>query len=478
MSTQDITAVPGQEQPEQNPSDLEWRQGRLIELEIEDLSLTGDGVGRWGPQQRVVFVPDTVPGDRITVRLLHVKPNFAQGQLQDLIHASADRVRPACMVADKCGGCQWQPVDYAYQLTAKRNQVLQALERIGQFQAPPVDPVLAAPSPLGYRNKVTYPLGLKQSRGQIKVQAGYYRKGSHRLVNLNQCPVQDPRLNPLLAQIKQDIQQQGWKIYNEQHHRGQLRHLCLRIGRNTGEILLTLVSCEETLPNLDTQAQAWMARYPGLVGVCVNVNADRTNRVMGDRTHCVLGRPYLEEQFAGLRFQIRADTFFQVHTEQAEALLTVIVEQLQLQGQETVIDAYCGIGTITLPLAQHVNQIVGLELQAAAVEQARVNAKLNQITNATFTVGKVTEQLAQLSMLPTIVCLDPPRKGCAPEVLDQLVQMRPHQIVYVSCHPATLARDLRYLCQQGDYQLVRVQPADFFPQTAHVECAAFLETRS
>jgi 23S rRNA (uracil1939-C5)-methyltransferase len=221
-----------------------------------------------------------------------------------------------------------------------------------------------------------------------------------------------------------------------------------------------------------------MARYPGLVGVCVNVNADRTNRVMGDRTHCVLGRPYLEEQFAGLRFQIRADTFFQVHTEQAEALLTVIVEQLQLQGQETVIDAYCGIGTITLPLAQHVNQIVGLELQAAAVEQARVNAKLNQITNATFTVGKVTEQLAQLSMLPTIVCLDPPRKGCAPEVLDQLVQMRPHQIVYVSCHPATLARDLRYLCQQGDYQLVRVQPADFFPQTAHVECAAFLETRS
>ena len=478
MSTQDITAVPAQEQPEQNTSDLEWRQGRLIELEIEDLSLTGDGVGRWGPQQRVVFVPDTVPGDRITVRLLHVKPNFAQGQLQDLIHASPDRVRPACMVADKCGGCQWQPVDYAYQLTAKRNQVLQALERIGQFQAPPVDPVLAAPSPLGYRNKVTYPLGLKQSRGQIKVQAGYYRKGSHRLVNLNQCPVQDPRLNPLLAQIKQDIQQQGWKIYNEQHHRGQLRHLCLRIGRHTGEILLTLVSCEETLPNLDTQAQAWMARYPGLVGVCVNINADRTNRVMGDRTHCILGRPYLEEQFAGLRFQIRADTFFQVHTEQAEALLTVIVEQLQLQGQETVIDAYCGIGTITLPLAQHVNQIVGLELQAAAVEQARVNAKLNQITNATFTVGTVTEQLAQLSMLPTIVCLDPPRKGCAPAVLDQLVQMRPHQIVYVSCHPATLARDLRYLCQQGDYQLVRVQPADFFPQTAHVECAAFLVGRS
>ena len=474
MNAQNNTTVPPIEMPALAASDPLWRPGQLIELKIADLSPTGDGVGRWGPQHRVVFVPDTVPGDRVKVRLLKVKPNFAQGQIQHLVEAALDRVRPACIVADKCGGCQWQPVDYASQLSAKRNHVIQALERIGRFQAPPVDPVLAAPSTLGYRNKVTYPLGLKQHRGQTQVQAGYFRKGSHRLVNLNQCPVQDPRLNPLLAEVKLDIQQQGWMIYNERHHRGQLRYLCFRIGRRTGEILLTLVSCAETLPQLEVQAQTWMERYPELVGICVNVNSDRTNRIFGERTHCILGRPYLEERFAGLRFQIRADTFFQIYTEQAEALLSVMVAQLQLQGQETVVDAYCGVGTLTLPLARHVEQILGLELQATAVEQARINASVNQITNATFTAGTVAEQLTQLSTRPTVVCLDPPRKGCSPAVLEQLVQIQPRQIVYVSCHPATLARDLQQLCQEGLYELVRVQPADFFPQTAHVECAAFL----
>ncbi len=455
-----------------------WQQGQLIDVEIQNLSPTGEGVGRWGEDQRVVFVPDTVPGDRISARLVRVKPKYAHAQLQELIEPSTHRIRPHCIVADKCGGCQWQPVDYAYQIQAKQDQVIQALERIGKFANPPVDEILAAPSPLGYRNKVTYPLSNRRSHGEKKVQAGYYRKGSHRIVNLNQCPVQDPLLDPLLAAIKQDLQDLEWPIYNEKTHEGIIRHLSMRVGRRTGEILITLVVCNDDIPVLGAQAAAWMRDHPGIVGVCLNINAERTNRLFGNRTDCIVGRPYLREDFAGLQFHIQANTFFQVYTEQAETLLEAILAELNLKGHETVLDAYCGIGTLSLPIARQVAQVVGLEVQKEAVENAIANAALNNITNVTFQTGKVETLLSVQDETPDVVLVDPPRKGCSEAVIDQLLELKAPRLVYMSCNPATLARDLKALCQGGDYQLKRVQPADFFPQTAHVECAAFLERKS
>lgn len=455
-------------------ADPQWQQGQLLEVTIADLSNHGEGVGRWGAEARVVFVPDTVPGDRVRVRLLRVKPRYAQGKLHQLLEPSPQRVKPACIVADKCGGCQWQFVDYDTQLTTKRNLVIQALERIGKLDDPPVAAVSPAPEPLGYRNKATYPLGSSQVDGETHVQAGYFQTGSHRLINLNQCPVQDPRLNPLLAGVKQDIEWQGWPIYQEAAHRGQVRHLSLRIGRRTGEILLTLVVTDWALPEIAAQAQAWLEQYPGLVGVCLNRNPERTNAILGPETRCVAGRDYLWENFAGLRLQIRPDTFFQVNTEQAEALVAVILDHLKLQGWETVVDAYCGIGTLTLPIAQRVSWVLGLEVQPAAVAQARDNAIANQIHNVSFETGTVEELLPQLDQTPDIVLLDPPRKGCDPAVLASLLAHQPPRIVYMSCNPATLARDLQILCHSGPYHLERVQPADFFAQTAHVECVAFL----
>ncbi len=425
-----------------------------------------------------MFIPDTVPGDRISARLLRVKPKYAHAQLQKLLEASEHRIRPHCIVADKCGGCQWQPVDYAYQISAKQNQVVQALERIGKFENPPVDEILAAPSPLGYRNKVTYPLTNRRSHGEKKVQAGYYRKGSHRLVNINQCPVQDDRLDPLLAAIKQDIQDLEWTVYHEKTHEGNIRHLSMRVGRRTGEILITLVVCNDDIPVLGPQAAAWMRDHPGIVGVCLNINSERTNRIFGKRTDCIVGRPYLLEEFAGLQFQIRPNTFFQVHTEQAEALLEVMLSELKLQGSETVVDAYCGIGTLSLPMARHVAQVIGLEVQKEAVESAIANATLNNITNASFYTGKAEMLLPEVADTADIVLLDPPRKGCSSAVIDELIDLKVPRIVYMSCNPATLARDLKHLCRDGGYQLTRVQPADFFPQTSHVECVAFLELRS
>ena len=465
-----VTQLPGDtNRRTDEPTVDHWQQGQLVEVSITDLSDTGEGVGRLGG--RVIFVPDTVTGDRALIRLVRVKSNYATGKLHQLLEPSPHRIRPNCIVADKCGGCQWQHIADQYQQQAKHKLVVQALERIGGFTSITVAPILTGDSSLAYRNKATYPLK-RSSTGQV--QAGYYQKGSHQLINLNQCPVQDSRLNPLLAEIKQDIEQMGWSVYDERRHQGRLRHLSLRIGRRTGEMLLTLIATDWNLRDLDAQAQKWLTRYPKLVGVCMNRNPNRSNVIFGEETRCVAGQPYLREEFAGLEFQLGSETFFQVNTEAAEALLNVIVEQLALSGDEVLVDAYCGIGTFTLPLAQQVRQVIGLEVQATSVEQAQMNAQHNGITNVTFQAGAVETLLPQLGITPDIVLLDPPRKGCDRAVIETLLHTLPKRIVYVSCKPATLARDLKLLCQTGGYQLTHIQPADFFPQTSHVECAAFL----
>jgi 23S rRNA (uracil1939-C5)-methyltransferase len=447
-------------------SDPQWQQGQLIEVEAIDLSDSGDAVARWCDPQadpavsaRVVFVADLVVGDRALVRLTRVKHRYACGKLQQLLSPSPHRIRPRCIVADKCGGCQWQHISDEFQRQAKRQQVIQAFERLGGFSDPPVAPLLAAQATLQYRNKATYPLGIGD-RGNV--QAGYYRRGSHQLVNLNQCPVQDERLNPLLENIKLDLQARNWPIYEETHHQGKLRHLALRIGRHTGEMLLTLVSTDWHLPGLSAQANLWLQNYPQLVGVAVNHNPHRTNVILGEETRVIAGKGYLEEVFAGLRFQLRPETFFQVNTEAAEALLNCVIEQLNLTGTEILLDAYCGIGTFSLPLARHVKQVIGIELQAASVQQAQINAQTNQIANAQFYVGAVERRISQLDAIPDVVLLDPPRKGCDRAVLESLLALQPRQIVYVSCKPATQARDLKILCHRDRYELVKLQPIDFF----------------
>ncbi|MEM8673856.1 MAG: 23S rRNA (uracil(1939)-C(5))-methyltransferase RlmD [Cyanobacteria bacterium P01_G01_bin.67] len=448
------------------------QQGQVVELEITDLNTSGEGVGRY--QGQVVFVPDTVTGDRLTAKIIQSKVKFARGKIEKILTPSAYRIRPSCIVADKCGGCQWQHIDPSYQREAKRQQVIQALQRIGGFEDVEVQPILHAANSLNYRNKSTYPLA-RSNTGQV--QAGYYRQGSHKLVNLNQCPVQDERLNPLLKEVKQDIQQRGWSIYNESTVQGKLRHLSLRIGKNTGEMLLTLISTNQNLSGIEEQAKSWLDRYPGLVGVCLNINRDRTNAILGKETYTIVGKPYLREIFAGIELHITADTFFQINTGTAELLFQEIVKQLDLTGNEKIIDAYCGIGTFSLPLARKVKQVWGIEVHPASIQQAKNNASLNQIHNVAFYAGKVKHFLQQIGETPDILVLDPPRKGCETEVISSIMKLQPSRIVYISCKPPTLSRDLKLLCQSDLYQLEFIQPADFFPQTTHVECCAILNKR-
>ncbi len=446
------------------------KQGSLLEVTITDLNTGGEGVGRING--KVIFVPDTVTGDRALVRLTRVKSKYAEGKLQKLLTSSSDRIRPRCIVADKCGGCQWQHINWKHQLVTKRQQVIQSLQRIGGLQEIQVQPTLHTADDLHYRNKVTYPLGIS-STGNL--QAGYYRKNSHKIVNLNQCPVQDSRLNPLLKEIKQDIQQQGWSIYDETTNQGQLRHLSLRIGYHTEEILVTLVATDNKIPGLTEQAKIWINRYPNLVGVCLNINRDQTNIIFGHQTHTIVGKPYLKEIFGGLEFRILSDTFFQVNTAAAELLLNKIIQLLNLQGHEILVDAYCGIGTFTIPLAKKVKQAIGIEVHPASIIQAKQNAEINQITNVNFYTDKVEKYLQKINIVADIILLDPPRQGCDHRVIETLLNLQPSKIVYVSCKPATLARDLKLLCSSGIYQPQLIQPIDFFPQTSHIESLVLLQ---
>ena len=446
------------------------KQGDLIPIKIIDLNTNGEGVGRIDNQ--VVFVPNTVTGDLIQARVTQVKAKYALASLQKIVVPSQHRIRPRCIVADKCGGCQWQHIDEAYQREAKQQQVVQTLQRIGGFNDLVVEPILHTGKGLNYRNKSTYPIKRSQTG---KVQAGYYRQGSHKIVNLNQCPVQNDRLDPLLKEIKEDIYYQGWTIYDETTHQGQLRHLSLRMGTHTGEILLTLVATDDKIPYLERQAQEWLQRYPSLKGVCLNLNSDRTNIIFGKETITIAGQADIQEIFAGIELRILAHTFFQINTIAAEMLLDTIIQQLNLQGNEILVDAYCGIGTFTLPLAKLVRSAIGIESLADSVIQAQHNAKINQIDNVDFMTGKVANCLQKLNIKPDIVVLDPPRKGCNTEVIDSLLSIQPAKIVYISCKPATLARDLKLLVNSGIYQLKFVRSADFFPQTTHVETVAIIE---
>lgn len=451
---------------------LKLQQGQVVEIEITDLNTSGEGVCRY--QGQVIFVANTVTGDRLKAKIVQAKAKFARGKIEQLLTDSNYRIRPNCIVADKCGGCQWQHIEHSYQREAKYQQVVQAFQRIGGFENIQIQPILHTSDALNYRNKSTYPFG-RSNTGQV--QAGYYRQGSHKLVNLNQCPVQDERLHPLLKEVKQDIQQRGWSIYNENNHQGRLRHLSLRIGKNTGEMLLTLVTTNANLTGIEEQAKFWLEKYPLLVGVCLNLNSDRTNAILGKITHTIVGKSYLREIFAGIELHIAADTFFQINTAAAELLFQAILQQLNLKGDENIIDAYCGIGTFSLPLAQRVKQVIGIEVNPTSIQQAQKNAHLNQINNATFYTGKVKHCLKEIELQPDILLLDPPRKGCESEVIDQILELQPSQIAYISCKPATLARDLKLLCESGMYQAVYIQPADFFPQTTHVECCAILNRR-
>lgn len=456
---------PGQETLDPGPGPTPAAE---VELQITDLDRQGRGIGRHGTQ--VLFVEGGLPGDRLLVRLQPRRRGQVSAQLLRLLQPSAQRRRPPCILADHCGGCSLQPFSPEGQRHWKQELVRQTLLRIGGLE-PPIQPLLDAPEELGYRNRAIIPLE-RQPDGRLR--AGFYRRGSHQIVNMNHCPVLDPRLDALIAPLKADLEASPWPVDRHGSEGGGLRHLALRVGQHTGELLITLIASHGDLDGLEEQAQAWMHQWPELVGVTLNLQPRPTNQLFGSQTHTLAGRDWLHERFAGLVLQISSETFFQVHTSQAERLVPLLEAALP-QPRGLLVDAYCGIGTYSLPLARLGWQVLGLEQQPGAVALAERNALLNGLSDrCRFQTADVVTTLDETLPHAQALLLDPPRKGLDPRVTAAILASPPAQLVYLSCDPATLARDLAQLCGQN-YRLASVQPIDFFPNTSHVETLAVLE---
>ncbi len=450
------------------------RPGAQLELDVHGLNHSGDGVARL-PQGQVCFVPGALPGERVSVRLRHPSKRHWQADLIGVLQPSPSRCKPTCILAEPCGGCTLQHWQIEEQSHWKQQLVVDALQRLGHLQLP-VQPLLRASEPFGYRNRAVIPLKRHADDGRLR--AGYYRRGSHRIVNMNHCPVLDPRLDALIAPIKQDLHDSGWPADADAGGEGGLRHLALRIGAGTGELLITLISSHDRLPGLDALAAGWMERWPALVGVCLNLQPHPTNTLMGETTLTVTGLNWLHEQFAGLRLRIAADTFFQVNTQQASQVVPLLSRALSGHGDRgpgLLVDAYCGIGTYSLPLAREGWWVQGLERNQEAVRLARLNAADNQLAercrfDAVAVDGALAAQLPHCDAL----LVDPPRKGLDATSLTAILAAPPATMLYLSCDPATLARDLRQLQGAGGYTIEQVQPIDFFPHTSHVETLAVL----
>jgi len=483
-------------------------RGDQVEVNVESLANGGDGVAK--VDSIPIFIERAAQGDRLAIHLFDVRKDFARGAIEEIVKPAAERVKAPCFHYERCGGCQWQHIDYKQQLKHKQQLVVDALHHIGGIAVIDseqlVQTIIACDDPFHYRNKVQFPVKYKDNQ----VLAGYYERGSHDLVNIESCPIQPSILDELLKTTKMLFKKYRISIYDEGRHRGMVRHLNFRISFSAGKILVTIVVNHapvniKEFNNIDylnaftVLAQELEYLHPEVESVVVNFNQEKGNRILGDHTITLTGGGFIEERLAtsntslpqilqkGLTFRLSSKSFFQVNSLQAVKLLEVIAlsaqESLQNIDKAKIVDAYAGVGTMAMWLSALAGEVVAIEEVGDAIADGEENAALNGLQNVRFVEGRVEQSLADVinDGKVDLLVLDPPRKGIDPAILQVIHARGPENIIYVSCNPATLARDLKILAQKGEngasagYTIKRVQPVDLFPQTYHVESVAILE---
>ncbi|WP_026569250.1 23S rRNA (uracil(1939)-C(5))-methyltransferase RlmD [Sediminibacillus sp. JSM 1682029] len=445
------------------------KKNQTIELSFQDLTHEGAGVGK--VEGYPLFVPYALPGETAKVKVVKVNKNFGFGKLLDIKEVSPERVEPPCDVYVQCGGCQLQHMSYALQLEMKQNQVKNALRKIAHLEDVPVHPVLGMEDPWRYRNKVQIPVGERDG----ELITGFYQKRSHKIIEgMDRCVIQDEVNDRMVEVVRRMADRLGISAYEEESDKGVLRHIMVRTGQETGETMIVLITRTEELPHQEELVKEIHETYPHVKSIVHNVNKKKTNVIFGKDTKVLWGNEYIYDTIGDIKFAISARSFYQVNPPQTKRLYDTALEYAALTGGETVVDAYCGIGTISLFLAQQAKKVYGVEIVQEAIADAKKNAKLNHIENAEFYVGeaeKVMPWWTAQGLRPDVIVVDPPRKGCDEALLEAMVTMKPERIVYVSCNPSTLARDLRIL-EDGGYETKQVQPVDMFPQTGHIEAVA------
>ncbi|HEV8672912.1 MAG TPA: 23S rRNA (uracil(1939)-C(5))-methyltransferase RlmD [Methylomirabilota bacterium] len=451
------------------------RRGDLLTVDVTDLAFGGEGVARVGGF--VLFVPGGVPGDRLDVRLVQVRPRFGRVQIERIVTPSAVRTEAPCPYFGRCGGCRLQHVRYEAQLEFKQRQVAECLARLGGLgpaETVPLRPILGAPEIFGYRNKMEFTFA---EAGGAAIVGLHEAERYDAILDIERCLIQSETMNAVLAEVRAFVRQTGWRVYRQESEEGLLRFLVLREGRATGEAMVNLVTASPDVATARALADRLRARCPQVASVVLNVNPKKAAVAVGVEEHPIAGNERIREQLGGIEFAISANSFFQTNTRQAERLFGIVAEYAELHGREVVFDLYSGTGAISLLLARQARAVYGIELVPAAIEDATRNAAANGIANCTFLSGEVRHVLPELMRQGTraeVVVADPPRAGFHPKALRAVVALAPARIVYVSCNPATLARDLAVL-RAGGYALKTVQPIDMFPHTPHIEVVARLD---
>lgn len=455
-----------------------YQKNDMVTLDITDCGVDGEGIGK--ADGFTVFVKDAVIGDRVEAKIIKAKKTYGYGKLMKVITPSPNRVEPLCDFAGPCGGCQLQALSYEQQLAFKEKKVRGHLERIGGFTDIPMEPIIGAEEIFHYRNKAQFPIGRSKDG---RIVTGFYAGRTHSIIENRDCALGVIENKTVLDRVIAHMERYGIEPYDEKTGTGLVRHVLIRKGFATGELMVCLIVNGESLPKSGKLVDA-LREIPGMTSISLNINRKQSNVILGEEVKLLWGKPYITDRIGEISYQISPLSFYQVNPYQTERLYAKALEYADLHGQEDVWDLYCGIGTISLFLAQKAGFVRGVEIVPAAIENAKENARRNGMTNTKFFVGKAEEVLPSyyrdyaaahpgLSARADVIVVDPPRKGCDASLLDVMTEMHPQRIVYVSCDSATLARDLKYLCERG-YRLEKVCPVDMFPQSVHVETVVLM----
>lgn len=450
---------------------MEFRKNDLVTLEIEDCGIDGEGIGK--ADGFTVFIKDAVIGDTVTAKIIKAKKNYGYGRLMEVLKPSPYRVEPKCEFARQCGGCQLQALSYDQQLVFKTNKVKGHLERIGGFTDIPMEPIIGMDELFHYRNKAQFPVGRNK---EGKIVTGFYAGRTHNIIENRDCALGVAENKEVLDCVIAHMEKYGIEPYNEATGKGLVRHVLIRYGYFTKEVMVCLILNGNKIPK-EEQLVKSLCEIPGMTSITINVNKKHSNVILGEEIRLLWGQEYITDRIGDISYQISPLSFYQVNPMQTQKLYAKALEYADLHGEETVWDLYCGIGTISLFLAQKAKFVRGVEIVPAAIENAKENAKLNGLENTEFFVGKAEEVLPREykknGVYADVIVVDPPRKGCDETLLETMIEMNPDRIVYVSCDSATLARDLKYLCERG-YELRKVCPVDQFGMTVHVETVVLL----
>ncbi len=437
-----------------------------LRIKIHSLGSSGEGVGKL--DELIIFVEGALPSEEILAEVVTRKKNYAVAKLLEIVKPAPERTEPFCPLYKDCGGCQLQHLNYPAQLRWKRQQVVDAVERIGKLDGVKIFDALGMDNPLRYRNKMQFPVGKN-------LQIGCYARGSHKIIDTNSCMIQNAQNDEILTAVRKVATKFNLQPYNEDTHKGFLRHVMGRVGCN-GEFMIVLVTATKNFPNEKNFVRALVKELPNVTSIQQNVQTFHNNVILGRDTKILYGKPTIHDKIGDLLFNISARSFFQVNTAQAQILYKTALDFAEIRGNELIIDAYCGTGTISLFMAKKVRKVIGIEVVSSAISDAIKNARQNHIRNAEFIVGdavKIIPKLFDAGIYAEIVIVDPPRAGCDKKVLETFAAMKPEKIIYASCNPATLARDLKILGELG-YRTKKIQPVDMFPFTSHVESVAQL----